>query len=181
MPTTTGHVAPTPGAAKIPGCFAVEQQLQAMGLTAWTPRKIVFERSGKDRYPKPVTKPYLPGYVFADVPPQAFHAALQARGAFPTTMTLSRGDLAAVRAFQRRVDAENAEAERIIASRDRAAMCQFAPGQALEVLAGPFADRLVTFSRLVLASVPHIEFETELFGQVVKGKVDVLDVRAATT
>ncbi|NBT33574.1 MAG: hypothetical protein EBT13_17200, partial [Rhodobacteraceae bacterium] len=87
-----------------------------------------------------------------------------------------------VRAFQRRVEAENAEAERIIANNDRAAMCQFTPGQALQILAGPFAERLVKFRKIVMAGnkgYPQVEWETDMLGQMVRGTVDVLDVRAA--
>ena len=183
LTTTTGHVAPSPGADKIRGEFAVEQQLQVMGITAWTPRKITFVRRGKKRHPEPVTEPYLPGYVFADIPAEFFHDALQARGAFSTTLHLSAGSLAAVRAFQRRVEADNAEANRIIAANDRAAMVQFNPGDALEILAGPFAERLVRFRRMVIAgnpAVPQVEWETDMLGQMVRGTVDVLDVKPAT-
>jgi len=179
LTTTTGKVAPFPGAKQIRGEFAVEDQLHALGIDAWTPRKITFVRRGKKRHPEPITDPYLPGYVFADIPAELFHRALEARGAFATTMSLSRADKDSIARFRRRVDEENAEAERIIARNDRAAMCQWTPGQALEILSGPFADKIVKFARLSLAGEPHIEFEAELFGQVIKGKVDVLDVKAA--
>ena len=181
LTTTTGHVRLL-GGEKLRGEFAVERQLQDMGLTAWTPRKITFMRRGKKRHPEPVIEPYLPGYVFADIPAQAFHEALQARGAFSTTLHLSQGSFAAVRAFQSRVEAENAEANRIIAANDRAAMVQFNPGDALEILAGPFAERLVKFRRMVMAgnpAVPQVEWETDMLGQMVRGTVDVLDVKAA--
>lgn len=184
LTTTTGYVAPSPGAAKVRGEFAVEQQLQDMGIEAWTPRKITFARRGKKRHPEPVIEPYLPGYVFADIPEHAFHIALQARGAFSTTLHLSEGSFASVRAFRRRVDAENAEANRIIAANDRAAMVQFKPGDALEILAGPLAERLVKFRRIVMAgnpSVPQVEWESDMLGQMVRGTVDVLDVRRART
>lgn len=183
MTTTTGHVA-LQGGEKLRGEFAVEQQLQDMGLTAWTPRRITFIRRGKKRHPEPVIEPYLPGYVFADIPSEAFHEALQARGAFSTTLHLSAGSFATVRAFQRRVEVENAEANRIIAANDRAAMVQFSPGDALEILAGPFAERLVKFRRIVMAGnpcVPQVEWESDMLGQMVRGTVDVLDVRRANS
>lgn len=183
LTTTTGHVR-LQGGEKLRGEFAVERQLQDMGLTAWTPRKITFMRRGKKRHPEPVIEPYLPGYVFAEIPARAFHEALQARGAFSTTLHLSQGSFAAVRAFQSRVEAENAEANRIIAANDRAAMVQFNPGDALEILAGPFAERLVKFRRMVMAgnpAVPQVEWETDMLGQMVRGTVDVLDVKRATT
>lgn len=179
LTTTTGHVRLNSG-EKLRGEFAVEQQLHEMGVEAWTPRKITFARRGKKRHPEPVIEPYLPGYVFADIPATAFHSAVQARGAFQTTLHLSEGSLAAVRAFQRRVEDENAEANRIIARNDRAAMAEFNPGDALEILAGPFAERLVRFRRITMAgnpAVPCVEWEADFLGQVVRGAVDVLDVK----
>ena len=183
LTTTTGQVALI-GGEKLRGEFAVERQLQDMGIDAWTPRKITFMRRGKKRHPEPVIAPYLPGYVFADIPAEAFREALQARGAFATTLHLSQRSSPTVRAFQRRVEAENAEANRIIAANDRAAMVQFNPGDALEILAGPFAERLVKFRRIVMAGnkdYPQIEWETDMLGQMVRGTVDVLDVRSANT
>ena len=179
LATSTGRISPLPGHEKMPGAFAVEKQLHDMGIDAWTPRKITFKRAGKRRYAEAVVEPYLPGYVFADIPDELFQRAMTAKGAYMATMFISRADRAQVAAFRRRVEAENAEAERIIAAKDHAAMCAYRPGDALQILAGPFADQIVQFARLVVADRPHIEFDAEMFGQIVKGKVDVLDVKAA--
>lgn len=180
--TTTRLIAPQPGADKVRGEFAVEAQLRAMGLEAWTPRKIEFKRQGKQRYAEPVTLPYLPGYVFARIPAQDYARSITGTtGLSRTTMPLSGASMASVEAFRRRVEAEQAEAERIIARNDRAAMSAFVPGEALEILAGPFMDRAVSFRRMVenAAGWPEIEGEAQIFGQAVRVRVDPLDVRRA--
>ncbi|KIC11406.1 hypothetical protein RA19_08740 [Leisingera sp. ANG-M1] len=57
------------------GEFTVERQPRALGVEAFAPRKIEFKRQGKKRCAEPVTSAYLPGYIFADIPPmvQAAH------------------------------------------------------------------------------------------------------------
>jgi len=181
--TTTRLIAPYPGAEKERGEFAVERQLRALGLQAHAPRKIEFKRVGKKRQPDPVTSPYLPGYIFAEIPAAKFAAAIQCNGLRPTMMAIPPQEVRRhVLSFIDRVAAENMEAERIVASRDRAAMCQYKTGQSLEILAGPFQERAVRFLRMVKASHdmhPMIEVEAELFGQGVRMKVDPLDVKGA--
>jgi len=182
--TTTRHIAPEPGAEKERGEFAVERQLRALGLEAFAPRKIEFKRQGKKRHAEPVMSAYLPGYIFAEIPAVMFTKAIQCRGLSPSLMAVSPQEVRRhVRPFLSKVAEENAEAERIIASRDRAAMCQFTAGQALEVLTGPFADRVVEFTGMVQAAHdthPMIEAQMEIFGRLTPVKVDPLDVRAAS-
>lgn len=179
--TTTRHIAPEPGADKERGEFAVERQLRALGLEAVAPRRIEFKRQGKKRHAEPVTSAYLPGYIFAKIPAGMFTKAIQCRGLSPSLMAVSPQEVRKhVKPFLSKVADENAEAERIIASRDRAAMCQFEPGAALEVLAGPFADRLVSFTRMVRSAHdlhPMIEARMTMFGQLVRVKIDSLDVK----
>ncbi|KIC12875.1 hypothetical protein RA19_00265 [Leisingera sp. ANG-M1] len=165
------------------GEFAVERQLRALGIEAFAPRKIEFKRQGKKRYAEPVTSAYLPGYIFADIPPELFAQAVQCRGLNASLMTVSGQEVRRhVQPFLSKVSEENAEAQRIIDSRDRAAMCQFEPGAALEVLAGPFMGRIVRFSDMVQAAHdvhPVIEARAEMFGQSVRVQIDPLDVKGA--
>lgn len=182
--TTTRLIAPEPGADKERGEFAVERQLRALGLEAHAPRKIEFKRVGKKRHAEPITSAYLPGYVFACIPAALFTRAIACRGLSSTLMAVTPQEVRRhVQPFLSKVEGENAEAERIIASRDRAAMCQFKPGDALDILAGPFAERLVKFTRMIEAahdSFPMIEAQMEIFGRLTKVQVDPLDVRAAS-
>ena len=181
--TTTRLIAPTPGAEKERGEFAVERQLRALGLQAHAPRKIEFKRVGKKRHPDPVTSAYLPGYIFAEIPAAKYASAIQCNGLRPTMMAIPHQEVKRhVLRFIDRVASENSEAERIVASRDRAAMCEFIPGQALEVLEGPFKDRMLHLQRMVQAAHdrhPMIDAEIEVFGQVARVKVDPFDVKGA--
>lgn len=181
--TTTRLIAPTPGAEKERGEFAVERQLRALGLDAHAPRKIEFKRVGKKRLAEPITSAYLPGYIFAEIPASMFTRAIQCRGISTTLMAVTSQEVRRhVQPFLAQVDNENAEAQRIIDSRDRAAMCQFEPGQALEILAGPFMDRIVQFTRMIEAAHdrhPMVEASVQMFGRASKVKLDPLDVKGA--
>ena len=181
--TTSRLIAPTPGAEKERGEFAVERQLRDLGLQAHAPRKIEFKRVGKKRYPDPVTTAYLPGYIFAEIPAAKYASAIQCNGLRPTLMAIPHQEVQRhVLRFIDRAVSENAEAERIVARRDRPAMCQFKSGEALEVLAGPFLERVLHFRRMTQAShdvYPMIEAEIEVFGQAVRVKMDPLDVKGA--
>lgn len=181
--TTTRLIAPAPGAEKERGEFAVERQLKELGLEAFAPRKIEFKRQGKKRHAEPITSAYLPGYVFAEIPAEMFVKAISCRGLNPSMMAVSPQEVRRhVKPFLCKVAEENAEAQRIIDSRDRAAMCQFEPGAALEVLAGPFADRIVRFTGMVQAAHdmhPMIEAQMDILGRLTRVKVDPLDVRTA--
>ncbi|KIC22495.1 transcription termination/antitermination protein NusG [Leisingera sp. ANG-Vp] len=165
------------------GEFAVERQLRALGIEAFAPRKIEFKRQGKKRHAEPVTSAYLPGYIFAEIPPEVFAQAIQCRGLKPSLMMVSGQEVRKhVQPFFAKVAEENAEAQRIIDSRDRAAMCQFRPGAALEVLAGPFMGRILSFTGMVQEAGdmhPMIEANTGMFGQSVRVKIDPIDVKGA--
>ncbi len=165
------------------GEFAVERQLLALGIEAHAPRKVELKRRGKKRTADKIENPYLPGYFFADIPADKFAAAQEVRGLLPGLMAIPAAEVKReIRKFLATVDDENAEAQRILDANDKAAMCQFAPGEASEILAGPFMDRLVRFKRMYQNEHdphPMIEARAELFGQEVKLTLDPLDVRGA--
>lgn len=181
--TASRLIAPYPGQDKIRGEFAVQRQLADLGVEAHAPKRIDFLRQGKQRYAEPVESPYLRGYIFARIPAHLYFDAVKVKGLAPTLMMVSTQEVErSVLPFIRRAEGEAAEAQRIIDSRDRAAMCQFRAGDAIEALSGPFAERTIKFRRMVQATHdphPYIEGECELFGQMVKVKLDPLDVRAA--
>lgn len=180
---TTRLIAPTPGADKLRGEFAVERQLREMGLEAHAPRKVDFLRRGKKRHPEPVVSAYLPGYVFADIPPHRYMDAMQCRGLSRTMMAVPAKEAERqVRSFITAAAREEAEAQRIIERNDRTAMREFSAGDALQIIAGPFMEQAVEFRRMVQNAEgwPEIEAETVLFGQSVRVRIDPLDVRRAS-
>ena len=179
--TTSAKIRPEPGAKKIRGEFAVEQQLQRMGVRTLLPRRIDFIRRGKQRYAEPVESPALRGYIFAEIPEPLFIRAVNANGLVPTLMTVSQREmLQDVMPFAEScLDAER-EARRIIERNDATAMINYQKGQRVNVIAGPFMDRIVKFTRMVeRGQFPELECEMEMLGQSVTVRIDPLDVRAA--
>mgnify|MGYP000259025892 CR=1 FL=1 len=61
-------------------------------------------------------------------------------------------------------------------------MVQFQPGQALEILSGPFMERIVSFGRMIQGAHdlhPMIEAKGDFMGQQTTFKIDPLDVKGA--
>ncbi|MCA0961166.1 transcription termination/antitermination protein NusG [Salipiger bermudensis] len=180
--TTTRLIAPRLGAEKIRGEFAVEQQLRGLGIEAHAPRRVTFVRSGKKRYAEAQVGAYLPGYVFADIPALLYMDAASCRGLSRTMMAIPLKEVQnQVQTFIAAAAEEEAEADRIQARNDRAAMSQFSSGDALEIISGPFMDQAVEFQRMVQNAEgwPEIIGNASLFGQSVRIRIDPLDVRRA--
>ena len=197
--TTTRKIIPMPGMDKERGEFAVERQLQSMGVDAFVPKFIEFKRQGKRRYADAIPTPYLPGYIFADLSPEQFYKALEVRGMARTLMALTAHDLngtppkedergkpkpgtekVGVLRFREIAAQKEAEGRRIIESNDRAEMVQYNPGDVLDIISGPFLERAVRFIRTIDSAhspFPMIEGETELFGRTTKIQIDPLDVK----
>ncbi|SLN74798.1 hypothetical protein ROJ8625_04103 [Roseivivax jejudonensis] len=179
--TTSRQIPAWPGAEKERGEFAVERQLGALGIEAHAPRKITFKRQGKRRHPDPIVEVLCPNYVFADIPDDKFFQAMRCRGLSSTTMRISEAEARRhVQPFIAKAAEKAAEAYRIIEANDRAAMCQYEPGELLEVLTGPLAGRLARFRKMVHHAHdmhPSLEVEIEAFGGWVPGQLDPIDAK----
>lgn len=179
--TTTRKVAPFPGQDKVRGELAVKERLASIGIEAFAPVRIDFIRQGKRRRPDPIESILLPGYVFADIPTHLHYRAHEVEGLSRTLMAVTDREVEqTVKPFLARAEAKLHEAHRIIEANDRAAMCEYSPGDTLEILAGPFTDRAVKFRRMVHDAHelhPMIEGEMDIFGGVQSVKIDPLDVR----
>jgi transcriptional antiterminator NusG len=132
-----------------------------------------------------IVDPYLPNYAFLDLTDAQFHDLHHGQPVkylARTMHALRRDDETALSAFRRDVDAAYAYAMRCVENATRAELAEYRRGQAIRPISGPFADTLLRFRRLVEGAAdlhPMIEAEAELFGQVVRVKVDPLDVKAA--
>jgi transcription antitermination factor NusG len=181
--TTTRQIRPFPGADKCRGEFAVQKQLEAMGIESHVPYKIGFTRSGKQRYAEPTTEVLMPNYIFADIPAHMYATAMGCNGLARTMQAVHPSEVQRqLQPFFAKCEDNNAEAMRIIEAGDRAAMCQFNPGDPLEILSGPFKGMIAEFGRMVQSARdpwPMVEGEAQILGQAVKIKADVLDVREA--
>lgn len=179
--TTSKMISPFPGHEKIRGEAAVEKQLRAMGLDCFVPTQIVFKRQGKNRYAEPWVDYLCPNYIFANVPADRYAEALGAKGLARCLMRIPNREAEMhLRPFRARLDDDNAKAMKIIDEGDKRAMCEFKPGDVLEIISGPFADQCVEFCRNVRevgAPFDLVEAEVEVFGQKARVRVDPLDVK----
>ena len=151
-----------------------------MGLTVWNLRKIEFIRQGKKRRPEAIESPYLPNYIFAEIPAHRFLDVVGIKYLAKTLTPLTRCDLKALRAFSEVTAKEYDAAQRIKGNQDL--ISEYKAGQAVRLLDGRFADRLLTFKGVVERSFdlyPKIQMETEMFGRSVLVEADPLDVRRA--
>ncbi|KZY05259.1 hypothetical protein A3721_15115 [Sulfitobacter sp. HI0023] len=175
-----------PGGDRMKGEWAVEQQIKAMGCTVHDSRTVAFIRKGKDRYARPEYRPSLPGYVFAEIPDEAFGRAVHVQGAWGSALPIyqveNRNKLEttpyeAAMEFFAVLAEKREEAERIKRRADLVA--GFDPGDPLEIISGPFKDLLVRFQRMVKTAHdmhPMIEGEMTLFGRQSPVRIDPLDV-----
>lgn len=163
---------------KIRGEFAVERQLREMGIEADAMEKITLKRQGKRRRPDAISEPLLAGYVFADIPPDMFAAAVRVAGAWGQAMAVPRAEATSVRKFMDAATAARTEALRAVQNCE--AVTQYDRGEVLEILSGPFRDQLAAFQRVVQSARdehPRLRLQMEAFGRSVDVEVDPLDVK----
>lgn len=188
--TTTAHIRYASGLDKEPAEFVIARQIRDLGLRAWAPVRAEFKRSGKDRHASLHESPYLPGYVFAEVPAEFYHDVMSLKGVRPTSQfvhgrddctTTPRGQLLA---FSAAADEELAKAREIAADAEKRKqpLAAFRPGQALRIIAGPLADQIATFERITKGAsdaFPRIRARLEIMGASVPVTIDPLHVAAA--
>ena len=159
--------------------FNVQEQLEALGLECAVPRKVELIRQGKRRRPDAITSAYLPGYVFAWFEADDWHAIRGAKHV-RTMMGVSAQSERLVRAFVNRVEADYAERMARIEAREK--LEEYNPGDLLQIMTGPFAGQLATFSRMLETAhdvFPLIEAELDVFGRMAKVQVDPIAARRA--
>ncbi|MZR14239.1 hypothetical protein GQE99_14545 [Maritimibacter sp. DP07] len=165
------------GYAKTGHEFEVCEELEGQGIEAWAGRVIRWKRSGKKRHPDPHEEPVLPNYVFMALDDRTFHSALRVRFLANTLVMLGPADRRDLAKFQAIVEAEFEKQDRI---RRNAEMpkAEFDPGQEIEIIGGPFADKIGTFRRIVERSNQLFpKLEADVGG--LRLQLDPLDVRGA--
>lgn len=156
--------------------FDVSDEIRALGGDVWCGRRIEWVRTGKKRRPEPREVPALPNYIFATLTPDQYHAARNVKFLAHTMAQLSPGAIDGFRRFARVVDDrfERDGMARKIPSRQT----QFDPGEALQIIGGPFSEMTGTFRRIVEhAHDMHPRVEVMVNGIPVA--VDPLSVRRA--
>ncbi len=174
--------------------FDVEAELQAMGLHPWVPKRLMLRRV-KEKKGGAVwyDSAYVPKLLFCVVPAIYWRDVVEMKHVIGKPVQLSRLDIEGqpahkkkhdpdgpmvpavpgLKDFKAAVDAEYADAKRRRANNEY--QCQYAPGQALELLAGTFEGFPATFRDVVKHA--HDEYaklrvSVEMFGRETTLEVD---------
>lgn len=167
------------GYAKAGREFEVAEAIEATGASASVPRKVEAKRVPTKRRPVPVTTPYLANYVFIDCTAEQWHAIRGVKHLASTMRMVPAGEVKHLRRFVDAIEsAYDSEMQRIEAG---GRVEEYAPGEALRIISGPFGDMLATFRRVVEKADgwPEIEAEGELMGRAVRFRVDPVKARKA--
>ena len=174
--------------------FEVMADLAAIGVAHWDGRRIEFERRGKHRIAEPFEYPALPNYLRISAPRHMISDVMDIRHLSRTLKFLHSADVRSWQAFQTASDARLAQAQAIVAERERmksanasrqgiiSLIAQYKTGDLLEISGGAFAGMLATFGRMVVkpgTSHPMVEARVQLFGRETAAAIDPLDVRKA--
>lgn len=141
-----------------------------------------------------MTSPYLPGYAFVRASHEQWHDLKLCRRV-KSLMIVPQSSEKSVRRFIDRVEADYSEraaqieaAQAVIRNKDATkeqrkaalvAVAQYAPGDLLEIITGPFAGLLARFRRVSDGVHPEVVADVEAFGATVPARVDLGGVRRA--
>lgn len=158
--------------------FDAQEECETLGITCHVPRRVDMIRQGKRRRPDPVVRPFLPNYVFIEATPAQWHD-LKDTKLIRTTMGIGDGNARLVHRFIARVEADYAQRMAQIEAGQR--VDEYNEGDALEIIAGPFAGMLAKFRSIAEGAgiFPEIVAELDLMGQATRARLDPLIVRRA--
>jgi transcriptional antiterminator NusG len=180
--------------------FEVEAEIRAMGLKPWTPRRLDSRRIKEKSETVWYDRPYVGKLLFCVVPAIYWRDVHDLKHVIGKPVQLSRLDIEGqpahkkkydpdgalfpavpgLKDFKAAVEAEYADTERRRANNEY--QCQYAPGQALELLAGTFEGFPATFKDVVQRA--HDEYaklrvSVEFFGRETTLEVDPNKVKVA--
>lgn len=183
--------------------FKVEDDLTAMGLKPWVPKRLVNKPLRKKDKPIWFDQAYIPKLMFCVIPAIYFRDVLELKHVIGNPGELSRRDIEGVPAHTKRftdrygreihvaeipglkrfkdaVEAEYADAQR--RQRNNEYQCAYEPGQALEMLSGAFEGLPAVFHDVMRQA--HDEYaklrvKVTVFGRETTVELDPDKVRAA--
>lgn len=178
--------------------FSVEQELKDIGLHPWVPRRLASRYVKEKREAVWYDVPYVHKLIFCVIPAIYWRDVVELKHVIGKPVGLSRRDLEGVPAhrksyieggplvptvpglkqFKAAVEAEYADMQR--RKENSEYQCRFTPGQAVELLEGPFAGMPAVFKSTVRRA--HDEYaklrvEADVFGRAVSVDVDPDKVR----
>lgn len=171
--------------------FEVEDELKEIGLRPWVPRRLASRYVKEKRKAVWYDLPYVHKLIFCVIPAIYWRDVVEMKHVIGKPVPLSRLDLEGMPAvngrppryglkqFKEAVEAEYADMQRRRANSEY--VCQYRPGEALEMLGGPFDGFHAEFKDVIRRA--HDDFaklrvEVEVFGRVTEMDVSPDKVRA---
>lgn len=127
--------------------FAVAAALAEVGIEAWVARQVFPVKPPGEKVFHASQRPLWPGYVFAVMDAAAFFEARHVRHLHKTKLQMNRSEVQAFSQIRDTVDAEAERARREIKA--GTIKSNWTEGQQLEVIDGPFKDRLASFALII--------------------------------
>lgn len=157
--------------------FDAQEEAETLGLTCYVPRRVDLIRQGKRRRPDAVIRPYLPGYVFIETDAHGWHM-LKGSKHLRSWIGIGEGNARQVMAFINRVEGDFAQRMAQIEAGER--VSEYAPGDLLQIIAGPFQGQLARFKRIAEGAMfPEVVAEADIMGQAVTIRLDPLAAKRA--
>ena len=159
--------------------FEAAEEMRDLGLTVYCARKMEFKRTGNQRRPEPRILPYLPNYLFAEIPADLYLDAMAIRYMASTATPLIDQYVPRLKDFIAVTEAEFSTADKIKMNQEMIA--EYKVGQALKCLDHGFNNVMLTFKGMVERGhddFAKVQASMEMMGQHVTVELDPLQVRA---
>lgn len=171
--------------------FEVEEELQAIGLHPWVPRRLDSKYIKEKRVSVWYDRPYVHKLIFCVIPAIYWRDVVQLKHVIGKPVALSRLDLEGMPAlkgrppryglkqFKEAVEAEYEDMQRRKANSEY--VCQYRPGEALEMLDPVFAECDARFKAVVRRAhddFAKLRIEVSMFGRTTDMEVAPDKVRA---
>lgn len=177
--------------------FEVEAELKALGLHPWVPRRLESKYIKEKREAVWYDRPYVPKLMFCVIPAIMWRDVFELKHVIGKPYALTRLDMEGTPAvkggaipdrparyglndFRRAVDAEYSDAEKRKVNSEY--QCQYKPGQALEILQGPFEGFAAEFQGVIRRAhddYSKLRVEVSIFGRPTSLDLDPDKVRVA--
>lgn len=171
--------------------FECADAIRDLGLEAICEPRMIFKRSGKKRRPEAEDVPYLPNFIFAQIPAAQFLDVIAIKFLASTAIPVPKRDWSGwtdvegrrypgIHDFVQAARAEYRDRQRV--KDNQQALCEYTPGEAVRLLDGKFSDRALTFRAMVERphdTFPKVQMETEMMGRQVLVEADPLNVGRA--
>lgn len=163
--------------------FEVEDELKKIGLHPWVPKRLESKYIKEKRKASWYDTPYVPKLIFCVIPAIYWRDVFEMKHVIGRPAPLSRLDIEGVPAvkngsirdrparyglkdFRKAVDAEYQDMQRRKVNSEY--QCQYKPGQALEILDGPFVGFTGEFQKIIKGaadSYAKLRVEVQIFGR----------------